>query len=136
MFKNKMAVLIGVLVISGVVLAELTTDKISQKNDILSVPFTLAAASVSPTKTPSVLVRLGPGKYGKPLWLEVVKGEYKLTSGATFLAGSALGVSKDWMTFPSGLAIDVKGGDITLKGTTYSHGTKLLVNDKGELTPR
>jgi len=100
------------------------------------VPPTLTATPVPPTKAPSVLIRLGPGKYGKPLWLEVVAGQYKLTSGATLLAGSAIGVSEDWMTFPPGLALNVEGGEITLKGTTYPQGTKLLVNAQGNLIRR
>jgi hypothetical protein len=68
--------------------------------------------------------------------LEVVKGDYQLTSGATLRAGSAVGVSEDWLTFPRGLGIDVTGGEITLKGTTYPAGTKLIVDKQGNLVNR
>ena len=88
------------------------------------------------TNAPSVVIRLGPGKYGHPLWLEVIEGSYKLTSGATLKAGSAVGVAEDVMTFPRGLAIEVAGGDIVLKGTTYPLGTKLIVDAQGNLIPR
>ncbi|MCS7287042.1 MAG: DUF1080 domain-containing protein [Anaerolineae bacterium] len=87
-------------------------------------------------KTPSVLIRLGPGKYGDPLWLEVVLGEYTLASGTTLLPGSAIGVFEEWLTFQPGLGIDVVDGAITLRGKTYPPGTKLIVNPQGELMPR
>jgi hypothetical protein len=100
------------------------------------VPPTSTATPIPPTQALSVIIKLGPGKYGKPLWLEVVKGEYKLVSGATLLAGSATGVYEDWMTFLPGLAIDVEGGEITLKGKTYSQGAELIVDAQGNLMPR
>ncbi len=106
------------------------------------VPPTATYTSIPPTSTvtpipaPSLIIRLGPGKFGKPLWLEVIEGDYKLVNGATLLTGSAIGVAEDWMTFPSRLGIDVEGGDIVLKGTTYSQGTKLIVDTQGNLIPR
>jgi len=100
------------------------------------IPPTFTVTPIPTTKAPSVLIRLGPGKFGQPLWLEVVVGDYKLVSGATFGAGSAFDVAEDWMTFPPGLAIDVAGGDIVLKGATYSQGTKLIVDAQGNLIPR
>lgn len=101
-----------------------------------AIPPIPTVTPVPPTKTPSVLIRLGPGKFGKPLWLEVLEGHYKLTSGTTLTGGSAVGVSEDGMTFPPGLTIDVGGGKITLKGTTYPQGTKLLVDSQGTLILR
>ncbi len=101
-----------------------------------SVPPTLTDTPIPPTEEPSVLIRLGPGKYGSPIWLEVVTGQYQLASGDILLAGSAIGVDESWMTFPAGLTIDVEGGDITLKGTTYPSGTKLIVDTQGNLIPR
>jgi hypothetical protein len=100
------------------------------------IPPTLTVTPVPPTQEPSVLIRLGPGKFGDPLWLEVVEGYYILTSGTTLLTGSAVGVAEDDMTFPPGLTIDVEGGKITLKGTTYPQGTKLLVDPQGNLIQR
>jgi hypothetical protein len=101
-----------------------------------SVPPTPTDTTVPPTEAPSVLIRLGPGKFGSNLWLEVISGQYQLVSGTTLLAGSAIGVDESWMTFPTGLAIDIEGGDITLKGTTYPSGTKLIVDTQGNLIPR
>jgi len=101
-----------------------------------SIPPTSTATPIPPTRAPSVIIRLGPGKFGEPIWLEVIEGEYKLVSGATLRTGSAMDVTEDWMTFPSGLGIDVEGGDIMLKGTTYSQGTKLIVDTQGNLIPR
>jgi len=92
--------------------------------------------SASPANAAAVLVRLGPGKFGHPLWLDVVTGNYKLTSGTTLLPGSSVGVSEDDLTFPPGLAVDVQGGTITLQGKSYPAGTKLLVNAQGKLVPR
>jgi len=94
--------------------------------------------SPPPTNTPepSVVINLGPGRFGKSLWLEVVKGSYQITSGATFKAGSAIDVDEDWMTFPRGLVIHVKDGEITLKGKTYPAGTTLYVDSQGNLTER
>lgn len=100
------------------------------------IPPTSTVTPIPPTKAPSVVIRLGPGKYGQPLWLEVVEGDYKLVSGATLRAGSAIDVAEDWLTFPRGLAIDVEGGDIVLMGTTYSQGTKLIVDAQGKLITR
>jgi hypothetical protein len=101
-----------------------------------SIPPTSTITPIPPTKAPSVIIRLGPGKFGKPLWLEVIEGDYKLVNGATLLTGSAIDVAEDWMTFPSRLGIDVEGGDIVLKGTNYSQGTKLIVDTQGNLIPR
>ena len=101
-----------------------------------SVPSTPTDTPIPPTEEPPVLIRLGPGKYGSAIWLEVVTGQYQLASGATLLVGSAIGVDESWMTFPPGLTIDVEGGDITLKGTTYPSGTKLIVDAQGNLVPR
>lgn len=101
-----------------------------------SIPPTHTVTQVPPTKAPSLFIRLGPGKYKEPIWLEVIEGGYKLISGTTLRPGSAIGVYEEWMTFPPGLTIDVEGGKITLKGTTYPQGTKLLVDSQGNLIQR
>lgn len=105
---------------------------------LTSIPPTITPTPAPPTATyePSVIINLGPGRFGKPLWLEVVKGDYKITSGATLRAGSAIDVFEDWLTFPSGLAINVEYGEITLQETVYSQGTKLLVDSQGRLMER
>jgi hypothetical protein len=94
------------------------------------------SAQATSTPEPSVVINLGPGKFGQPLWLEVVKGDYRLTSGATLRTGSAIDAHEDWLTFPRGLVIHVKDGEITLKGKTYPAGTTLYVDSQGNLTER
>jgi len=93
---------------------------------------------VLPTNTPtfSHIISLGPGRFGGPLWLEVIKGDYRLVSGATLRPGSAIDVYEDWLTFPAGLAINVEEAEVTLKGTTYPPGTQLVVNNQGDLEQR
>ena len=114
-------------------------NEIAQATSTHTISFTptsTATATFTPaptTKAPSVLIRLRPGKDVKPILLEVIEGAYKLTSGTTATVGSVLGVYEDLMTFPPGLAIEVEGGKITLKGTTYPQGTKLFVNDSGKI---
>jgi len=100
--------------------------------------------TLSPTSTkeptaapePSVIISLGPGKFGGALYLQVVKGDYQLSTGATLWEGSAVDVEEDWLTFWEGLAIDVVDGEIELKGTTYNEGTKLIVDNQGQLIER
>jgi hypothetical protein len=97
-----------------------------------------AEASDPPANTPEpdVVINLGPGRFGKPLYLEVIKGDYQLTTGATLFTGSAIDANEDWLTFPWGLVINVKDGEITLKGKTYPAGTTLYVDGQGNLTER
>ena len=109
---------------------------LSSSTPTLTPTYTSTVTPVPSTDAPSVVIRLGPGRYGNPLWLEVIEGNYTLVSGATLRAGSAVGVAEDWLTFPRGLAIDVEGGDIVLQGTTYPQGTKLIVDTQGNLIPR
>jgi len=83
-----------------------------------------------------VLIKLSKAQWdepGKPLRLQVIKGEYKLVSGAELWAGSDLDVSEDWLTFPEGLAIDIGEDGIKLKGEVYSQGTRLRVDASGQL---
>jgi hypothetical protein len=114
-----------------------------QPRDTPEATLTPAEPTVTPTTVPptatyesSVIITLGPGRFGKPLWLEVVKGSYQITSGATLKTGSAMDVHEDWLTFPHGLAINVEYGDITLKGKTHTQGTKLIVDSQGNLVER
>ncbi|MHC1781444.1 MAG: hypothetical protein AB9891_01555 [Anaerolineaceae bacterium] len=88
------------------------------------------------TPEPSTLIQLGPGKFGNPMWVDVLKGDFVLTSGSTLRTGSSIGLAEDWMTFPPGLAIDVVGTTVTLMGTTFPDGSKLLVDSSGNLVPR
>ena len=114
------------------------TATAAQTNTPTPAPATNTPTPVPPTKAPtySHIISLGPGRFGKPMWLEVIKGEYKLVSGATLLPGSAIDVYEDWLTFPAGLAINVVEVEITLKGTTYPPGTELVVNNQGALEQR
>lgn len=97
------------------------------------VPPTSTATPVPPTEVPPVQIRLGPGKFGQPIWLEVITGDFQLVSGTTLETGSAIGVSENDLTFSPGLSIDVEGGAITLKGTSYPAGTQLTVDAQGNL---
>ncbi len=98
-----------------------------------SIPPTL---TITPTEAPAVIIQLEPGKFGHPLWLVVIAGNYKLINGTTLWAGSSIGVTEEWLTFPPGLAIDIEGGDIVLKGKPYTQGTKLIVDEHGNLIAR
>ncbi len=115
-----------------------TPTSVPATNTATSPPATNTPTPVPPTKAPtySHIISLGPGRFGKPLWLEVIKGDYKLVSGATLRPGSAIDVYEDWLTFPAGLAINVVEAEITLKGTTYPPGTELVVNSQGGLEQR
>ncbi len=95
-----------------------------------------SATSIPPTPEPAALIRLGPGKFGKAISLEVLKGRYQISSGDTLLAGSAVAVNEDWLTFPPNLAIDIEGASITLKGVDYPSGSKLITDSSGNLVPR
>jgi hypothetical protein len=97
------------------------------------VPPTSVPTEIPPTPEPSTSIKIGPGKFGKPIWLEVTNGEYKLTSGDTLLTGSAIGVSDNMLTFDPGLSIEVAEGGVTLKGTDYAAGTMLVVDASGDI---
>jgi hypothetical protein len=97
---------------------------------------TATITPIPPTPEPSILIQLGPGKFGKAMWVDVLRGDFVMASGATALTGSSLGVNENWMTFPPGMAIDVVGTTVTLKGTAYPDGSKLIVDQAGNLVPR
>ncbi|MHC1781445.1 MAG: hypothetical protein AB9891_01560 [Anaerolineaceae bacterium] len=97
---------------------------------------TAANTPIPPTPEPSILIQLGPGKFGKAMWLDVIKGDYQIVGGSTLRTGSSIGVNEDWLNFPPGLAIDIVGTTVTLKGTTYPDGSKLRVDQAGNLVSR
>lgn len=68
-----------------------------------------------------------------PIGLNVIAGEYKLKSGTTCCAGSKIFLPEDWMTFPSGLIIEVGEGGVTLRGKYYKEGSLFQVNQEGDL---
>ena len=68
--------------------------------------------------------------------LNVMTGKYKLINGTTLKAGSEMFVLEKWMTFQTGLKIDIGKGGITLKDKFYSDGTKLSVNTSGKIVQR
>lgn len=97
--------------------------------------YMLAGQDAASTDEPDVLIELTERNApGKPLKLDVITGDYELVNGLTLQPGSSFWVHEDWMTFPSGLAIDVGEGGVTLKGKDYAEGTRLIVNDAGTLT--
>ncbi|NQU31712.1 MAG: hypothetical protein HQ521_00620 [Bacteroidetes bacterium] len=86
--------------------------------------------------TVSVTIELSsevPDWSTNPIMLKVIIGNYKLKSGATLRAGSQLTVKEDWMTFPTGLIINVEKGGIKLGGKLYQEGKKLKVGNEGVL---
>lgn len=94
---------------------------------------TATATSIPATEEPAIVIRLGPGKFAEPIWLEVISGDYKLTSGDTLLAGSAIGVYTEALTFPTGLVIEIGDGGLVLMGVSYDAGTRLVVDEAGNL---
>lgn len=91
----------------------------------------------SPTPAPvSILIRLSKRSSGDPqtpIRLEVITGDYVFVNGSTVRAGSDVAVGEDWLTFPSGLAIDVGSGGVTLGNHEYPEGTRLRVAQNGAL---
>jgi hypothetical protein len=94
-----------------------------------------SARTPTVTPVPPVTIRLSAGKYGSPLWLEVVAGAYKLQGGTTLRTGSALGVQEDQLTFPPSLLINVGEGPVVLKGKSLAQGTSFTVDAAGNLQP-
>lgn len=94
------------------------------------------ATEVPPTAEPAILIKLSKSSMVNPIALEVVQGKYKLVNGTELWTGSSISVAEDWMTFPPGLAIDVGEGGVTLMGKQYPDGTKLIVDEQGNLIER
>ena len=88
---------------------------------------------IPPTAESTIVIRLSAGTSGYPMMLEVLKGEYKEVGGVTLTTGSYVPESEDGLTFPAGLAIEIGKGGVTLKGTKYLEGTKLIVDADGTL---
>ena len=103
--------------------------------DINAAEKALIRLHKSQLENAATIITLGPGKYGKAIWLKVLKGNYKLTGGDILREGSSLGVNENWLNFPSDLAIKIVDGQVNLKGITYSAGTELIVNN-GQLVER
>ena len=72
---------------------------------------------------------------GNLMQLEVLAGDYRLTSGTTLMTGSSIRVREDWMTFPAGLVIEIGTGGVTLKESDYAEGTRLRLDAEGNLVP-
>ena len=69
----------------------------------------------------------------KAIGLNVSHGEYKVTSGATLLAGSQVFMNEEDMLFTPGLLVEVGEGGVTLQETYYKNGAKLKVDNNGKL---
>jgi len=100
------------------------------------IPPTATLALPTATPEPAIIIVLSQGTHGTPLNLQVKKGDYKIVSGATLREGSNIGVAEDWLTFPSGLVIEIGTGGATLQGTTYEEGDILVVNEAGGISPK
>jgi hypothetical protein len=98
------------------------------------VPPTEIAATEPPVAPAAgALIRLGPGKFEQPIWLEVLEGEYHLNDGATLLTGSAVGVNTEDLAFVPGLRIEIGESGLVLLGVTYEAGSSLIVDNGGTL---
>ena len=106
-----------------------TTEVIASPTDTFTPIPPTAQSEVQPTTT----IKLGPGKYTEPIWLEVIQGDYQLTGGDTLLEGSAIGVYTEALTFPTGLMIEIADEGLVLMGVTYEGGTILTVDESGDL---
>ena len=96
------------------------------------VPVPAAATAVEATPAAETAapgrIRLSAGRYGKPLWLEVLAGDFKLVSGDTLLAGSAIGVQEDWYNIPPGWLVEIGDGDIVVQGVARAPGTQWVAD--------
>jgi hypothetical protein len=113
----------------------------TMQNPVISeptLPTPTSATGKSEIKEPDTLIQLGQCTKGvpTPVCLTVTKGNYQLVSGATLTTGSYIDIMESEMTFRPGLGIDIGDGPITLKGTIYPSGAKLIVNSHGNFEER
>ena len=103
----------------------------------LMVPSAVAEDSADKVELYSDVPDWAKKQYGlSVIGLNVIAGKYKLINGTTLKAGSEMFVLEKWMTFQTGLLIDVGKGGITLKSKFYGDGTKLSINDSGKIVRR
>ena len=110
---------------------------------ILSLFFVLAVAwtttAMASQADPTISVSNLVADKGKKVKIEgmvnikVLSGKYKLINNLEAWTGSNMDIRESWMTFPKGLVIEIGAEGATLKGTAYPEGTRLRVNEKGEL---
>jgi hypothetical protein len=65
--------------------------------------------------------------------VNVLKGDYKITTGTTLMAGSSVPLCEESLLFPFGLEIKVGEGGVMLKGKRYSQGKYLHIKSNGDL---
>jgi hypothetical protein len=141
-----MLLLVISLSLSGCILksapqsGSMTETPVSMTSTFTPIPPTSTVTSLPPTVTPTTLpstvIRLSQvtnGSTAKPLLLEVVKGDYKITSGTTLTSGSMINANEKSLTFPPGLVIEIGKGGVTLLGVDCSEGTTYIVNANGTL---
>lgn len=103
---------------------------------VTSIPPTSTVTPIPPTAMPAIIIRLSQitnGSNGNPLLLEVIKGNYKITSGTTLTSGSLINTNEKLLTFPSGLVIEIGKGGVSLLGVDCSEGTTYIVNTNGTI---
>ena len=103
---------------------------------VTPIPPTSTVTPIPPTAIPTTIIRLSQitnGANGKPLLLEVIKGNYKITSGTTLTSGSMINANEKTLTFPVGLVIEIGKGGVTLMGVSCSEGTTYIVNANGTI---
>jgi len=60
-----------------------TTEVVPSPTDtVMPIPPTIEP-TIQSTVQPTTNIKLGHGKYTAPIWLEVIRGNYQLTSGDT-----------------------------------------------------
>jgi len=88
-------------------------------------------SEVSPA--PLVIIRLSEGRNSSPLWMDVTKGKYQIPGGANCWEGSSIGINEELLDLYPGLAIDIGSDGLVLQGNSYSQGTRLIVDQSGNL---
>lgn len=132
-----MFVLLACSVFSSTGPASVTpTEVVTATVDLPASTATAISTSIPAVQEPTIVIRLGPGKYAQPIWLEVLTGEYELASGDTLLTGSAIGVYTEWLTFPAGMVIEIGDGGLELMDVSYEAGTQLIVDTSGSLVTK
>ena len=109
-----------------------TLPETTTPSETTTSPETTTPSAPTPTANQAV-ISLSAGRSGSPLHIDVTQGNYQITSGATLRQGSSIDVYEEWLTFPPGLVINIGSDGIVLKGNTYSQGTRLYVDQSGNL---
>ncbi|MEJ2102352.1 MAG: hypothetical protein P8X68_20640 [Desulfobacterales bacterium] len=104
---------------------------------VFIVPSAVADDSANKVELYSDVPDWAKKQYGQSvIGLNVIAGNYKLINGTTLKAGSEVFVLEKWMTFQTGLIIDVAKGGVKLRDKFYPDGTELFINKSGNIVQR